>query len=320
VVSAKQRVPATVLTGCLGAGKTTLLNRLLSENHGHRFAVIVNEFGSVGIDGDLIEGADEELLEMNNGCVCCTVRGDLIRTIRQLLAAENKLDGILIETTGLAMPAPVAQSFFVDAVIRSTVRLDSITTVVDALNIEQQLESRPEAAEQIAFADQLIISKTANISESRLSELKSLLSGRNATARIRLFEEIRERPLQILDCGGFDLDRVSDEINQIRREDAFHDHEIGTLTLESEHAMNADRVTSWLRQLVAERGAEILRAKGFINIAGESRPLVFQSVHMLLEGDYAERWPVGRKPLTRLVFIGRNLDQRELSLALDQCR
>lgn len=320
MVSGKQRIPATVLTGCLGAGKTTLLNRLLSENHGHRFAVIVNEFGSVGIDGDLIEGADEELLEMNNGCVCCTVRGDLIRTIRQLLVAENKLDGILIETTGLAMPAPVAQSFFVDAVIRSAIRLDSITTVVDALNIEQQLENRPEAAEQIAFADQLVISKTADISDSRLSELKSLLSGRNATARIRLFEEIRERPLQILDCGGFDLDRVGEEINRIRREDSFHDHEVGTLTLESEHAMNADRVTSWLRQLVAERGAEILRAKGFINIAGESRPLVFQSVHMLLEGDYAEQWPAGRKPLTRLVFIGRNLDQRELSLALDQCR
>lgn len=320
MVSANQRVPATVLTGCLGAGKTTLLNRLLSDNHGYRFAVIVNEFGSVGIDGDLIEGADEELLEMNNGCVCCSVRGDLIRTIRQLLVDENKLDGILIETTGLAMPAPVAQSFFVDAVIRSAVRLDSITTVVDALNIEQQLEHRPEAAEQIAFADQLIISKTVDISDGRLSELKSLLSVRNATARIRLFEEIRERPLQILDCGGFDLNRVSHDINQIWPEDAFHDHEIGTLTLENEHAMNADRVTSWLRQLVAERGAEILRAKGFINIAGESRPLVFQSVHMLLEGDYAEQWPVGRKPLTRLVFIGRNLDSRELSLALDQCR
>ena len=314
-----ERIPATVLTGCLGAGKTTLLNRLLEAEDSHRYAVIVNEIGSIGIDGDLVRRADEELLEMNNGCVCCTVRGDLIRTIRRLLGSEREFDGLLIETTGLAMPAPVAQSFFVDPAIRSAVRLDSITAVVDALNIDWQLEHRPEAAEQIAFADQLIVSKTDRVGVEDVNRVLATLSRRNTVARLLLMQDLLDDPGRILGRGGFDLERIGEDLESLRVDGIFHDHEIMTVALESDKAMDAERVSAWLQRLVLERGGDILRAKGFVRVADDQRPLVFQSVHMLLEGDFAPEWPGGRDPMTRLVLIGRNLDQDALVRELEDC-
>src|ERR1700686_1109132 len=174
-----QRIPVTVLTGYLGAGKTTLLNRILSEDHGRRYAVIVNEFGEIGIDNDLILNTDEELFEMNNGCICCTVRGDLIRTLHGLLAKDRNFDAIVVETTGLADPGPVAQTFFVDGYLRSKTELDSVTTVVDAKHVEMRLDDSREALEQIAFADQIVLNKTDLVSEDELRAVEAGLRKAN---------------------------------------------------------------------------------------------------------------------------------------------
>ena len=167
------QIPVTVLTGYLGAGKTTLLNRILTEDHGRRYAVIVNEFGEIGIDNDLIVDADEEVFEMNNGCVCCTVRGDLIRVLSGLMKRKGRFDAIIVETTGLADPGPVAQTFFVDDEIKSKTRLDSVTTVVDALHVGRRIDDSREAREQIAFADQIILNKTDLVDEVELEAIDS---------------------------------------------------------------------------------------------------------------------------------------------------
>jgi G3E family GTPase len=202
------RIPVTVLTGFLGAGKTTLMNRILTENHGKRIAVIENEFGEIGIDDALVINAEEEVFEMNNGCICCTVRGDLIRILGSLMKRRNKFDYILIETTGLADPAPVAQTFFVDEEMKTELRLDGIVTVVDAKHVWQHIDDSMECKEQIAFADVILLNKTDLVAPDELEKLEARIRSMNAIATIHRTENTAIEMDKILDVGGFDLERA----------------------------------------------------------------------------------------------------------------
>jgi G3E family GTPase len=338
-----ERIPVTVLTGYLGAGKTTLLNRILSEDHGRRYAVIVNEFGEAGIDGDLVVDTDEELFEMNNGCVCCTVRGDLIRTLHTLLArgaSSKPFDAIIVETTGLADPGPVAQTFFVDAFLHARTTLDSVTTVVDAKHILSRLADSREAAEQVAFADQIVLNKTELVTDDELGVIDARLRKLNPLASIYRAQRCNVALDRVLGRGGFDLERIvslepdflgtaisephvhdascgHDDANPTH--DHEHDNEIASVSLASDRPMDRDRLTGWLTALVAARGQDILRAKGILDIAGESRRLVVQAVHMLLEGDLQREWKPGERRSSRLVFIGRRLDRNALEVGFAAC-
>jgi G3E family GTPase len=348
--SATTKTPVTVLTGYLGAGKTTLLNRILSEDHGKRYAVIVNEFGEVGIDNELIVGADEEVFEMNNGCVCCTVRGDLIRVVQGLMKRKGSFDGIIVETTGLADPGPVAQTFFVDDDVRAKTRLDSVTTVVDAKHLPLRLKDSKEAAEQIAFADQIILNKTDLVSEAELLEVEAGIRRLNPLAPIHRAQRSNVPLEAILGRGSFDLERITDlepdflnpahgEPGHVHDEDCGHDHHghdhhhhdhdhghihdhiaesgIRGVSLTVTKPLNGPKVTAWLNDLLQAQGVDILRAKGILDIAGENRRLVFQAVHMILEGDYQRDWKPDEARSSRMVFIGRNLDEAALKAGFE---
>lgn len=335
--------PVTVLTGYLGAGKTTLLNRILSEDHGRRYAVIVNEFGKVGIDNELITSADEELFEMNNGCICCTVRGDLIRTVHGLLAKSGTFDAIIVETTGLADPGPVAQTFFVDGFLKSRTTLDSVTTVVDARHIGLRLDDSREAVEQIAFADQIVLNKTDLVSEQDLVEVEQRLRKLNPLAPIHRAQRSNVPLEAILERKSFDLDRITTlepeflnpghgEAGHVHDEDCddehdhghehhdhTHDEEIKSVSLTSDRPMDRKKITRWITDLTQNQGENILRAKGIIDIAGNDRRLVFQAVHMVLEGDLQREWKRDEKRISRIVFIGRELDAEALKSSFEAC-
>jgi G3E family GTPase len=341
------QTPVTVLTGYLGAGKTTLLNRILTEDHGKRYAVIVNEFGEIGIDNDLVVGADEEVFEMNNGCVCCTVRGDLIRIVQGLMKRKGGFDGIVIETTGLADPGPVAQTFFVDEDVRAKAKLDSVTTVVDAKHILLRLSDSREAAEQIAFADQIVLNKTDLVSEGDLALIEARLRRLNPLAPIHRAQRSNVPLEAILGRGGFDLDRILElepeflnpahgEPGHVHDEDCeeddhhghhhhhdhhdhVHDDDIKGVSLKLDKPVDPQKVTQWLNDLLARQGPDILRAKGILNVKGEERRLVFQAVHMILEGDFQGEWKAGDDRSSRMVFIGRNLDEALLRVGFASC-
>lgn len=351
------KIPVTVLTGYLGAGKTTLLNRILSEPHGKKYAVIVNEFGEIGIDNDLIVGADEEVFEMNNGCVCCTVRGDLIRVLTGLMKRKGGFDAIIVETTGLADPGPVAQTFFMDEDVKARTRLDSVTTLVDAKHVMQRLDDSHEAREQVAFADQILLNKVDLVTEDELQAVEQRLRGLNPLAPIRRTQRARIALDQILDQNSFDLDHIADirpeftnpahgEDGHVHDEHCDHDHhhhdhdhdhahhdhdhghgprghahqdDIKGVSLSTDKPIDGQAFTRWLDKLLAEQGPDILRAKGIIDVKGEDRRLVFQAVHMILEGDLQREWGPSERRWSRAVFIGRNLDEAALKAGFEAC-
>jgi G3E family GTPase len=334
------KVPVTVLTGYLGAGKTTLLNRILSEQHGRKYAVIVNEFGEIGIDNDLVVGADEEIFEMNNGCVCCTVRGDLVRIIDGLMRRKGKFDAIIVETTGLADPAPVAQTFFMDDNVGRKAKLDAVVTVADAKWLSDRLKDAPEAKNQIAFADVILLNKTDLVAPDELSEVEARIRGINPYAKLHRTERCKIALTEVLGRNAFDLDRIleiepeflndGDHHHHEHHEDHdhhhpggglkhYHDEEIQSVSLNTEQPLDPDKFFPWVQQLVQTAGPNILRCKGILSFKGDDARFVFQGVHMILDGDHQLPWQQSEKRESRIVFIGRNLPEDKIREGFAAC-
>ena len=345
-----EKIPVTVLTGYLGAGKTTLLNRILSENHGKKYAVIVNEFGEIGIDNDLIIGADEDVFEMNNGCICCTVRGDLVRIMEGLMKRRGKFDAIIVETTGLADPAPVAQTFFVDEDVQKNARLDAVVTVADAKWLADRLKDAPEAKNQIAFADVIVLNKTDLVSRGELSEVEARIRGINPYAKLHRTERCKVALSDVLERGAFDLDRILDiepdflEVGDDHDHDHdrhhhhdhdhhhhdhdhdhghglkhYHDEDMQSLSLKTDKPLDPMMFMPWLQNLVQAEGQKILRSKGILAFAGDDDRYVFQGVHMMLEGDHQRKWKEGETRESRVVFIGRELPEEKIRAGFEAC-
>ncbi|MCK1421298.1 GTP-binding protein [Bradyrhizobium sp. 180] len=335
------KIPVTVLTGYLGAGKTTLLNRILSENHGKKYAVIVNEFGEIGIDNDLIIGADEEVFEMNNGCICCTVRGDLVRIMDGLMKRKGKFDAIIVETTGLADPAPVAQTFFVDEDVQKNARLDAVVTVADAKWLSDRLKDAPEAKNQIAFADVIVLNKTDLVNKGELAEVEARIRAINPYAKLHRTERCSVALADVLDRGAFDLDRILDiEPDFLEADDHDHDHDhhhrghdhhhghglkhyhdedMQSLSLKTDKPLDPNVFMPWLQNLVQVEGGKILRSKGILAFHDDDDRYVFQGVHMMLEGNHQRKWKEGEPRESRLVFIGRELPEEAIRKGFESC-
>ena len=344
--AAPDKIPVTVLTGYLGAGKTTLLNRILSEPHGKKFAVIVNEFGEIGIDNELVVNADEEVFEMNNGCICCTVRGDLVRIIDGLMRRKGKFDAIIVETTGLADPAPVAQTFFMDEAVGAKTKLDAVVTVVDAKWLAERLKDAPEAKNQIAFADVILINKTDLVSPEELHELEARIRALNPYARLHRTERAKIDIAEVLGRNAFDLDRILDIEPEFLGEDHhdhdhhhdhshgghgahrhhhgnglkhYHDEDMQSVSLRCDRPLNPDKFFPWVQDLVATEGQNILRSKGILNFKDDPERFVFQGVHMILDGDHQRPWRADEARDSRIVFIGRNLPEDKIRQGFESC-
>jgi G3E family GTPase len=326
MTSDENRLPVTVITGYLGSGKTTLINYILTANHGKRIAVIENEFGEIGIDDALVINAEEEIFEMNNGCICCTVRGDLIRILGNLMKRKDKFDYILVETTGLADPAPVAQTFLVDDEIRSQLKLDAIVTVADAkfliqhLDDEKEVGIENEAVEQIAFADRVLLNKIDLISDEERKEVIRRIRLINANAEIIPTTMSQVDLDQVLGVGAFDLSRVLEmEPEFLLDTEHQHDLSITSVGIDCEGKVSVQKINEWLGWLLGERGTDIFRMKGILNMWGDDRRFVFQGVHMLFDGTPGKPWGDGEERRNRMVFIGRNLDRQDLERRFKAC-
>jgi G3E family GTPase len=338
--AAPGKIPVTVLTGYLGAGKTTLLNRILSEPHGRRYAVIVNEFGEIGIDNELVVGADEEVFEMNNGCICCTVRGDLIRILEGLMKRKGSFDAIIVETTGLADPAPVAQTFFVDQDVQNLARLDAVVTVADAKWLAARLRDAPEAKNQIAFADVIVLNKTDLVSAAELREVEARIRAINPYAKLHRAERCNVAIEDVLERNAFDLDRIMEiEPDFLEVDDHDHDHghdhshdhahshglkhyhdeHMQSISLRLDGDVDPEKFMPWINDLTQTQGPNILRCKGIVAFAREPKRFVFQGVHMMLDGEPQREWKAGEKRASKVVFIGRDLQEEEIRKGFLAC-
>ena len=319
-------VPVTILTGFLGSGKTTLINRVLKEQHGHRIAVIENEFGEAGVDNDILlnETGGEQIIEMNNGCVCCTVRGDLIRILGELKERRDsgklKFDRVIIETTGMADPGPVAQSFFIDEKIGNYYLLDSVITVVDAKHAPKQLDEFREAQEQVGFADRILMSKTDLVSEADQEKLKRRLAKMNPRAPIKKVHFGNTPVEDILDIRGFNLNAVL-ELDPDFLEDSEHEHDehVSSFVFRSDKPFDSAKLEEFLSGVVQIYGPDMLRYKGMLYMKGNAHRVVFQGVHMLMGGDLGRAWGRDEKRSSTMVFIGKNLPQDLFMKGLERC-
>ncbi len=317
-----QTIPVTVLTGYLGAGKTTLLNRILTEDHGKKYAVVINEFGEVGIDNDIVVGADEEIFEMNNGCICCTVRGDLIRIIGGLMKRAGKLDGIIIETTGLADPAPVAQTFFTDGDVKARTTLDAIVTVVDARFFVDRLGDSHEAEEQVAFADVILLNKTDLVEPAELERVEKRIRQINPYAKLHRTQRSAIALDAILDKGAFDLNRILAIEPDFLEHGHEHEHDDGIESVSAtvEGPVNPDKFQTWISGVLQSQGQNILRSKGILAVDGAEQRFVFQAVHMIADSTWGQKWREGEKRASKLVFIGRKLETEALKAGFEACK
>jgi G3E family GTPase len=316
-------VPVTILTGFLGAGKTTLLNRILKEDHGKKIAVIENEFGEVGVDSEIIEKSDEQIVEMNNGCICCTVRGDLIKILGNLKERRSsgalKFDRVIIETTGMADPGPVAQTFFTDEDVGGYYLLDSILTVVDAKHAPKQLDEFREAQEQVGFADRILLSKSDLVSDSEMKTLSDRLRRMNPRAQMKKVNFGNTPIEEILDIRGFNLNAIL-ELDPEFLADAPHEHhdEVESFVFRAEKPFNGDKLEQFLSGMIQVYGPDLLRYKGVLWMKGNPRRVVFQGVHMMMGGDVGKPWGKDKKHSV-MVFIGKKLPKDLFLAGLEQC-
>lgn len=326
-------VPVTVLTGFLGSGKTTLMNHILNDQtHGMKFAVIENEFGDVGIDENILsENVDEEVIEVMNGCICCTVRGDLVEALKKLHKRVDKFDGIIIETTGLADPAPVIQTFFVDEDIQKKYKLDSCITVVDTKYIITRLdEKKPEgveneAVEQVVFADRIILNKIDLAKdEAELKAIEDRIRKLNPNVSIIRSEQSKVSPKELLNIGAFDLKRVlefePEFLDDPDGQDHEHDSSVTSISCKVDGEVNIMMMECWIQRLIMEEGANLYRYKGIIAVKGKDQPFVFQGVGMMFSGNFQGAWKADEKRESKFVFIGKNLDTKLLKMGFEACQ
>lgn len=331
----KAKIPCTILTGFLGSGKTTLLNHILQKNHGKRIAVIENEFGEVGIDDGLVKGgsmaAEEYIVEMNNGCICCTVRGDLIAGLKKLakrsLQSGKLLDGVLIETTGLADPGPVAQTFFADDYVQQNFVLDGILTLVDAKHVIQHLdEEKPEgveneAVEQIAFADRILLNKCDLVTEETLVDVEKRIRAINATVPVRRTVESDVDMDYILGIQAFCLDKILEKEDGFLNDDQDHQHDerVNSVGIDIAGEVDNPKLQKWIAGLLNEKGVDIFRSKGILAVKGENQKFVFQAIHMLFKHSREGLWAPSEERRCKMIFIGKNLNREELTSGFLSC-
>eukprot|EP00468_Gymnochlora_sp_CCMP2014_P009741 CAMPEP_0167762442 /NCGR_PEP_ID=MMETSP0110_2-20121227/12769_1 /TAXON_ID=629695 /ORGANISM="Gymnochlora sp., Strain CCMP2014" /LENGTH=586 /DNA_ID=CAMNT_0007649315 /DNA_START=55 /DNA_END=1815 /DNA_ORIENTATION=- len=325
------KVPVTVLTGFLGSGKTTLLNYILKEQKEKKYAVIENEFGAVGVDDQLIRNkfdSDEDIIEMNNGCICCTVRGDLIKTLKKInfmIAKGKKFDGVIIETTGMADPAPVAQTFFADDDVAGTFKIDGIITVVDCKWIIERLDEEKkgenEAVEQVAFADVILLNKTDLVDKARVDKVKARILDINSQAKMIETKYSRVDLNKITNIGGFSLDRVLASDEEFFNFDQEHEHDssVSSVGVVLKGELEMTKFNRFIGKMMREKGVDLYRSKGVVAIQGMNKRFVFQAVHMLFGGEPTTAWKKGEKRVSRMIFIGKNLDEKEIKEDAEAC-